>query len=52
MVEPVKVTEVCAVLSNTSQGSDVIDVSFVSVDQVGDRGDEVLVIVNGCSDLV
>ena len=45
-------TEVCAVLSDTGQGGDVINVSFVGVDQVGDRSNEVLVIIDGSSQLV
>ena len=45
-------TEASAVLSDTSQRSNVINVSFVVVDQVRDRGDEVFVIVDGCCQLV
>ena len=52
IVEPVKVAEVGGILRNTCQCDNVIDVSFVGIDQVGDRGDEVIVIVDGCSNLV
>ena len=45
-------TQVAAVLRNTGQGDNVIDVSFVGIDQVGDRGDKVFVVTDGCCNLV
>ena len=47
-----KGAEVGAVFSNTGQRSNVINVSFVVVNQVGNGGDEVSVIVDSSSQLV